>query len=90
MASGLPPICVKEGGAYGVIQDGKTGLIAEPQNPADLADKINILLNNRELRQNISLNALHFARTQSWENNFERLFQSYHSIIRNYNLKKAA
>jgi phosphatidylinositol alpha 1,6-mannosyltransferase len=90
MASGLPPICVKEGGAFGVIQDGKTGLIAEPRNPVDLAGKINLLLNNPELRQNISLNALQFALTQSWENNFERLFQSYHSIIRNYNPQKAA
>lgn len=90
MAAGLPPVCVKEGGAYGIIQDGKTGFIAEPRNPEDIAAKINILLDNRELRENISFNAIQFARTQSWENNFERLFQSYRSIIRNYNFKSAA
>jgi glycosyltransferase involved in cell wall biosynthesis len=90
MATGLPPICVKEGGAYGIIKDGKTGFIAEPRNAADIATKINTLLNNRELRENMSLNALQFARTQSWESIFERLFQSYRSIIRNYNLKSAA
>jgi glycosyltransferase involved in cell wall biosynthesis len=90
MASGLPPVCVKEGGAYGMIQNGHTGFIAEPRNPSDIADKINILLNNRELRNNISLNAIRFAATQSWENNFHRLFRSYASVVRNYNLKSVA
>ena len=90
MASGLPPVCVKEGGAYGIIQDGMTGFIAWPCDPSYIADKINILLNNPELRQNISLNALKFASTQNWENNFRKLFQSYESVIRNYNLESAA
>jgi glycosyltransferase involved in cell wall biosynthesis len=90
MASGLPPVCVKEGGAYGMIKDGQTGFIAEPRNPTDIADKINTLLNNRELRVNMSLNALQYARTQTWENNFKKLFNSYETIIRNYNLKSAA
>lgn len=90
MASGLPPVCVKEGGAYGMIKDGLTGYIARPRNPIDIADKINILLNNKTLRESISLSALQYARTQSWENNFKRLFQSYENIIRNYNLKSAA
>ena len=90
MASGLPPVCVKEGGAYGMIKDGLTGYIAQPRNPIDIADKINILLNNKTLKESISLNALQYARTQSWENNFKRLFQSYGTIIRNYGLKSAA
>ena len=90
MASGLPPVCVKEGGAYGMIKDGQTGFIAEPGNAADIVVKINTLLNNKELREIISSNALQFARTQSWENNFKRLFQSYESVIRNYNIKTAA
>jgi phosphatidylinositol alpha 1,6-mannosyltransferase len=90
MASGLPPVCVKEGGAYGIILDGQTGFIVKPRNPSDIAYKINILLDNTVLRNNISLNASQFALTQSWENNFKRLFHSYETIIRNYNLKSAA
>jgi phosphatidylinositol alpha 1,6-mannosyltransferase len=90
MASGLPPVCVKEGGAYGMISDGQTGFIAKPGDPSDIADKINTLLNNKQLRENMSVNALLYAMTQSWENNFKRLFQSYQSIIRNYNIKSAA
>ena len=90
MASGLPPVCVKEGGAYGMIKNGLTGYIARPRNPIDITDKINILLNNKTLRENISQNALQYACTQSWENNFKRLFLSYESVIRNYNIKSAA
>jgi glycosyltransferase involved in cell wall biosynthesis len=40
MASGVPPICAKEGGAYGIIDDGVTGLIAKPRDPVDLSNKI--------------------------------------------------
>jgi glycosyltransferase involved in cell wall biosynthesis len=90
MASGLPPVCVKDGGAYGMIKDGQSGFIAEPGNAADIAVKINTLLNNKELRKKISSNALQFACTQTWQNNFKRLFQSYESVIRNYNIKSAA
>ena len=90
MASGLTPVCVKEGGAYGMIKDGITGFIAKPRNPSDIAYKMNTLLNNMELRLNMSLNAIQFANTQSWENNFTKLFHSYETTIRNYNLKSAA
>jgi hypothetical protein len=90
MASGLPPICVREGGAYGIINDMETGLIAEPHNSFDIANKINLLLNNPDLRKKISFNALRFAQSQSWEKIFKFLFQSYNRIIHNYNLNKAA
>ncbi|MDR3667933.1 MAG: glycosyltransferase family 1 protein [Ignavibacteriaceae bacterium] len=90
MASGLPPVCVKEGGAYGIIQNSKTGLIAKPRDPSDIADKINILLNNSDYKNTLSSNALLFAKTQSWENNFKKLFRSYESIVHNYNLRSVA
>ncbi len=87
MASGLPPICVREGGAYGIINHGRNGLIAEPKDPNDLAKKINLLLDSPELRKEISQRAVQFAKEQSWENIFERLFDSYREVIRNYNNK---
>jgi glycosyltransferase involved in cell wall biosynthesis len=90
MASGLPPVCVREGGAYGIIKYGETGFIAEPGNAQDIANKINTLLDNPELREIISANAVLFAKTQSWERIFEKLFSSYSNIIHNYKLSKAA
>jgi len=90
MSAGLPPVCVREGGAYGIIKDGVTGIIAEPRNAVDIAKKINILLDKQVLRESISANAVRFAQNQSWEKIFEKLFISYNYIVRNYNLWKAA
>jgi len=77
MASGVPPICAREGGAYGIIQQGKTGLIAQPRDPADLAEKIELLLDNPPLREDIAQRAYDFARTQSWDKIFDRLMNAY-------------
>ena len=88
MASGLPPICVKEGGAHGIVKDKITGLIAEPRNAADISNKIEMLLNQPELREQISSQAFQYAQTQSWENVFEKLFRSYEEVIRNYTIKE--
>ncbi len=88
MASGIPPICVREGGAYGIIDDGATGLIAQPRNALDIANKIESLIVNPDLKNRISEKALEFARLQSWENIFGKLFDSYSEVITNYTSKE--
>ncbi len=96
MASGITAVCAREGGAYGVINEGVNGLIAEPRDAADLAGNIELLADNSELRKKLSKNALSFARVQSWSSIFDRLFASYLEIINNNvrisrarNIKKA-
>lgn len=51
MAHGLPCISTNEGAIADIIDDGKTGFIVEKKNPQDLADKIEILLNDDTLRK---------------------------------------
>ncbi len=51
MAHGLPCISTNEGAILDIIDDGKTGLIVEKNNPVDLADKIELLLNDESLRK---------------------------------------
>ena len=51
MAHGLPCVSTNEGAISEIIDDGKTGLIVEKNNPKDLADKIEILLNDEALRK---------------------------------------
>ncbi len=84
MASALPPVCAREGGAYGIIDHGHTGLVAAPRCPYDLADNIESLLDSPERRESMSGAALHFAQQQQWDNIFDRLFQSYDDVIREY------
>ncbi len=86
MASGIPPICVREGGAYGIIKEGVTGLIAEPKNPYDLADKINRLLDDPVLRIRIAIAAFKFAQEQTWDKILDKLFDSYLNVINDYKI----
>lgn len=51
MAHGLPCVSTNEGAISEIIDDGKTGLIVEKNNPQDLADKIEILLKDEALRK---------------------------------------
>ncbi len=87
MASGIPPICAREGGAFGMINNGVNGLIAEPRDPNDLAYKIEILLNKPDFRKKLAENAYNFAITQSWQNIVDRLLFSYNEVIKNYHFK---
>ena len=84
MASGLPAVCAREGGAYGIIDHGQTGLVAAPRCPHDLAGHIEYLLDSPERRESMSRAALRFAQQQQWGNIFDRLFQSYDDVIREF------
>lgn len=88
MASGIPPVCVREGGAYGMIKDGITGLIAEPHSSTDLAAKLGVLIRNEKFRTSMGYNGLTYAYKQSWDNIFGRLMESYEKVINEFSIKK--
>lgn len=56
MASGLPVVASKSGGITEIVTDGKNGILVEEKNVKELAEKINLLLNNKELYQEITEN----------------------------------
>ncbi len=87
MASGTTAVCAREGGAYGIIDEGVNGLISSPRDPDDLAKNIELLADNSELRMRLSQNALNFARSQSWSRIFESLFASYLELINRNRLR---
>jgi len=80
MASGIPPVCAREGGACGFVKSGGTGLLAEPRDGEDLAAKITFMLDRPEERKKMGEAALSFASEQSWERIFDRLFAGYVDI----------
>lgn len=53
MAAGLPCVATRVGGIPEVIVDGRTGLLATPSDPRELADKIRVMLSDTLLRQRI-------------------------------------
>jgi glycosyltransferase involved in cell wall biosynthesis len=84
MASGIVPICAREGGAWGVVDDGVTGLHAVPRDPMDLASRIGFLLEHPGHRAAMADRALRFARTQSWTSVFDLLHASYTEVLREH------
>lgn len=51
MAAGLPVVATAVGGIPELVQDGVTGLLTPPDDPAALADALAVLLDNPHLRQ---------------------------------------
>jgi phosphatidylinositol alpha 1,6-mannosyltransferase len=84
MSSMLPPICVKEGGAFGLIDDGVTGLIALPKNANDLTEKLLFLIDNSEIRMKIARCAYEYSKKQQWMKIFQTLFKRYKEIHERY------
>lgn len=57
MACGVPPVITDIGAAREIIDEGVTGLLFEAGNAKDLADKIMLLMKDREIRIKIGQNA---------------------------------
>lgn len=57
MASGLPIIATNVGGIPEAIESNKQGYLIEPGNVKELADKISILIESRELRNEFGMNS---------------------------------
>jgi len=87
MASGIPPVCARKGGASGIIIDGETGLLTKPGDALDLANKIEVLLDKPKLRNEIAKNALKYAQKQTWNKIFNKLFINYEQVITSYKNK---
>ncbi len=81
MASGLAPVCAAEGGACGLVQNGVTGLLTRPRDPADLMEKILGLLKHPGQRAAIADQALQFARMQTWDRIFDELICDYEEVV---------
>ncbi len=55
MAAGLPVVATRVGGNSEQVVDGQTGFLVESENAQQLADKINLLLENAPLRKELGL-----------------------------------
>lgn len=57
MAAGVPVIATPVGGIVDFLRHGQTGLFCQVHNPKSIAEKIKILLENKELAEAIKVNA---------------------------------
>jgi glycosyltransferase involved in cell wall biosynthesis len=67
MASGLATVVVNRGGPPELLEAGASGLVAQANDPRDLADKVAGLIANPALRHELGANARRVALTRPWK-----------------------
>ena len=83
MACGRAVVSTWVGGIPEVLLHDKTGLLAQPRNPADLADKIARLLGNDQLRRSLAEAALKRVQQNfTWGRVADRLEQVYDGVLK--------
>jgi len=79
MASGLPVVATPVGGIPDFLTDGETGFFCEVQNPKSIAEKVQKLLSDSELRTRVTANASKMVREKyGWEevaNKMKKVFE---------------
>jgi glycosyltransferase involved in cell wall biosynthesis len=82
MASGMPVVAVRSGGVGDTVQDGKSGLLVEPDEPpARFADRLLSLVEDSPRREAMARAARAYALSQSWDAIMGELRQRYQSAI---------
>ncbi|MBE7123364.1 glycosyltransferase family 4 protein [Bacillus cereus] len=81
LACGTPVIGANSGGVKNIITDGKTGFLCEPKNADSFLSSIYELLNNEEMRKQMSQDAHSYAATESWDEISSDLLMHYDDVI---------
>ena len=77
MASGIPIVASAIQGYSAVVENGVQGLLFEPENPVDLSEKIEVLLQNSTMRQSLGKAGPIRASKFSWENIASQILSYY-------------
>ena len=64
MAGGTPVIASRVSGIPYMVSEGKSGLLIDPRDPKEIADKIRIMLDDRSLRKKFGEESRHIAATR--------------------------
>lgn len=75
-AHGLPIVAHRVGGVEDAVIDGETGLLADPNEPDDLRQKLKTILLNPELREKMARKGREWASSHSWERVAKALYLS--------------
>jgi glycosyltransferase involved in cell wall biosynthesis len=81
-ASGKPVIASGLGAMAELVEEGKTGLLFEPGNPEDLADKMQWMVENEDACIEMGKNARKvFEKKYTAEKNYEILMKIYNKLL---------
>jgi len=79
MASGLPVIIPNSGGIAEIITNQEDGLLYDPLNPKDLADKMYLLISDAKLYNSIKKSELQHVKNYSVSKYVETLYDTFYN-----------
>lgn len=82
LATGLPLIATDTGGTKELIEEGRNGFIVRMKDAGDLADKIEILFKDNELKKRMGEESRKKAEMMSWEKVAREYAEIYYKINR--------
>ncbi len=81
LASGTPVVAVKAPSTSEQVIPGRNGFLAEPNNPRDFADKVITILENPELKAQMSLHARFSILEFDWSTCMQKFEQKLYQIV---------
>ena len=81
MACGTPVIASQVGGLAYLIQDNVTGFVVPDSEPEGLANKISMLLQDKNLREKFGRQGAEYSKDYSWENIADKVIDLYQNIF---------
>lgn len=88
MAAGTPVVATKKGGIVSVIKEGENGFFVRARNSRQIAETVNMLLDDDELRAKVSQNASRTIKEKfTWEkiaSQFEEIYAKFTYSTREY------
>ncbi len=82
MACGVPVIGSNVGGIKFSVADGKTGFLVPPADPGALSEKVSLLINDAELREQMRKSSLERVNEIfTWKNVCDQLGELYNQVI---------
>ncbi len=81
MACETPVVASRVGGIKEIVRDGVDGYLVEPGNADELAEKVNKLLRDEELRREMGKNGRERAKEFSWDKIARRTYELYRRVV---------
>ena len=84
MACGTPVIASQVGGLAYLVQDGVTGFHIPVDDAETLSERLITILDNDELRAQMSQQAADFAKNYAWENIAAQMSELYQQVTKQH------
>ncbi len=82
MAAGLPVVATRVGGMPEIVTDAENGFLVDAEAPNQIAEKVQLLLQDDDLVRSISSNNKEKANDYTWERVVQMLEGLYYTLVR--------